>query len=71
VTEDAGLAQTPAGAQAGTLADQDRIALQAEAARLEYVRDGQQQLAPVGAALLDAREVLAVAPPMTRVTRYR
>ena len=62
MAEDAGLAPDAARAQPGSLAHQHRVALQAEASRLEHVRDRQQQLARVRDAHLDAREVLAVAP---------
>ena len=62
VAEDAGLAPDAAGAQPGPLAHQHRVALEAEAARLEHVRDREQELARVAAADLDAREVLAIPP---------
>ncbi len=62
VAEDAGLAPDAARAQAGPLADQHRIALETEAARLEHIRDRKQELARVAAADLDAGKVLAVPP---------
>ena len=55
--------QTPPARRPGPLADHHRVALEAEAARLEHVRDRQQQLARVRPPPhLDAGEVLAVAP---------